>query len=189
MDHPTITISKLDAARRQLQTAIALWADDGDPISIHTLACAAYEIIHIVSKRRNPQRRKLIFDSNAVTDEERSSFLRSLALCKNFFKHADKDPDDTIRFRSDLNEVFILFSIFGIWACGEKPDDQELSFVAWIQLHRFYSFSEDARKLMNDSFSIEAIEVFRSLGKKEFAKVAQAAIHLHALKERGQPGL
>jgi len=49
-----IMISKLDAARRQLATAITLWFEDRDPVSIHTLVFAAYEIIHAVSKQRNP---------------------------------------------------------------------------------------------------------------------------------------
>ena len=46
----SIVIAKLDAAKRQLQTAIALFFDDGDPISIHTLACAAYDVIDDVKE-------------------------------------------------------------------------------------------------------------------------------------------
>jgi hypothetical protein len=53
----TLTIGKLDAARRQLSTAITLWFGSDDPVSIHTLAHAAYEIIHTVSRKRNPDRR------------------------------------------------------------------------------------------------------------------------------------
>ena len=32
-----IRIGKLDAARRQLQAAITLWFNDGDPVAIHYL--------------------------------------------------------------------------------------------------------------------------------------------------------
>jgi hypothetical protein len=39
-----IVVTKLDAARRQLRTAIHLWFNDGDPVSIHALAFAAYEL-------------------------------------------------------------------------------------------------------------------------------------------------
>ena len=52
-DRTKITVTKLDAARRQLRTAIRLWFNDGDLVAIHTLAFAAYEIIHVVSKKRN----------------------------------------------------------------------------------------------------------------------------------------
>ena len=39
-DLQKLHVTKLDAARRQLETAITLWFHDGDPVSIHTLAAA-----------------------------------------------------------------------------------------------------------------------------------------------------
>jgi hypothetical protein len=45
MDSRKIKISKLDAARRQLDTAIRLYFMEGDPVSVHTLAAAAFEIL------------------------------------------------------------------------------------------------------------------------------------------------
>jgi len=38
-----IKVSKLDAARRQLETAIRLYFSEADPISIHALMSAAYQ--------------------------------------------------------------------------------------------------------------------------------------------------
>jgi hypothetical protein len=64
-----ITVSKLDAAHRQLRTAIRLWFMDGDPIAIHTLACAAHDIIHTLFKRKGLK--GLIFDSEIIKEEER----------------------------------------------------------------------------------------------------------------------
>src|SRR5438552_18089527 len=37
-------LTKVGVAQSQLKTAIRLWFNDGDAVSIHTLACAAYEI-------------------------------------------------------------------------------------------------------------------------------------------------
>ena len=48
----TIIVAKLDAAKRQLETAIRLYFSNGDPISIHTLAGAAYNIVWDVNKKR-----------------------------------------------------------------------------------------------------------------------------------------
>ena len=61
--YETIRISKLEAARRQLRTAITLWFTGGDPVAIHSLAFAAYEILHAISEKRDPNRIDLIFDS------------------------------------------------------------------------------------------------------------------------------
>ena len=85
-DDAEITLTKLDAAKRQLRTAIRLWFEDGDPVSVHALAYAAYEIAHVVSKKRNHTRRDLIYDSLAVKDEYRAEFNISIKKHANFFK-------------------------------------------------------------------------------------------------------
>jgi hypothetical protein len=43
---PIIHISKFDAAKRQLETAIRLWFHSGDPVSVHTLAAASHQLLH-----------------------------------------------------------------------------------------------------------------------------------------------
>jgi hypothetical protein len=47
-----LSITKLDAARRQLETAITLWFHDADPVSVHTLAMAAHGILRALNKKR-----------------------------------------------------------------------------------------------------------------------------------------
>jgi argininosuccinate synthase len=47
----SIIVTKIEAARRQLNTAIELWFNDGDPVSIHTLASSAHQIIHDLNRR------------------------------------------------------------------------------------------------------------------------------------------
>jgi hypothetical protein len=63
---------KVDAAKCQLQKEITLWFKDEDPVSIHTLVFAAYEVSHSVSKKRDPNRRDLLFDTLWIKDECRS---------------------------------------------------------------------------------------------------------------------
>ena len=41
-----VTLSKLDVARRQLETAIRLYFYDGDFVSTHTLAAAACKVLN-----------------------------------------------------------------------------------------------------------------------------------------------
>src|SRR6266540_690470 len=109
-DDRKITIAKLDAARRQLETAITLWFNDGDPVSIHTLACAAYEIIHVVSKTKN-RWQDLLFDSLVIKDEYRNEWTKRLKEPANFFKHARNDPDGSLDFDPAVSEGFILFAL------------------------------------------------------------------------------
>ena len=45
-------VSKLDAAKWQLETAIRLYFSDSDPVSIHTVTAAAYNILRDVTKQK-----------------------------------------------------------------------------------------------------------------------------------------
>ena len=65
-------VTKIDAARRQLATAIDLWFNDKDAVSIHTLAYAAYDVIHGLSKRRG-RKQSLIMDYEGKTNISRCS--------------------------------------------------------------------------------------------------------------------
>jgi hypothetical protein len=40
-----IWVGKLEAARRQIETAIWLRFNGGDPVSVHTLCCAGYGLV------------------------------------------------------------------------------------------------------------------------------------------------
>src|ERR1700730_9274983 len=108
-ERPTMIVTKLGAARQHLATAIRLWFQNGDAVSIHTLAFAAYEVIHFISINRDKYRRDLPFDSDLIKDEHRAEFNKIIRSQANFFKHADRDPDGSIEFDRYVSEVFLLF--------------------------------------------------------------------------------
>jgi len=89
-----ITVTKIDAARRQLRAAIILWFDEGDPVATHTILAAAHEILHRIYRNRGFS--DLIFDSLIVKDEYRSEWNKLLKSHANFFKHSAHDMDGTI---------------------------------------------------------------------------------------------
>jgi hypothetical protein len=70
------TIDKLDAACRQLNTAISLWFNNGDAVSIPTLTCSAYQIVHDVNRRSSET--ELLYDSIIVKDEYRREWVNNL---------------------------------------------------------------------------------------------------------------
>ena len=45
-----IRLSKMDAAESQRATAIRLHAEKADPVSVHTLPWAAYDILHDIGR-------------------------------------------------------------------------------------------------------------------------------------------
>lgn len=134
--NPKIKVSKLDAAKRQLETAIRLYFNDADPVSIHTLAGAAHNILNDLNKKYggNP----MIISDFLIKDEFKKKIKQQINKAKNHFKHADKDPDTTIDFAPKVNEFFLFdacekymeltsenvpyFIIFRGWFAYKYPD-------------------------------------------------------------------
>jgi hypothetical protein len=168
MSEPTIRLDKLDAARRQLRTAITLWFNDGDPVAIHTLAFAAYEIIHVISKRRNPHRRDLLFDTLVIKDEYRRVWIDQIKRDANFFKHADRDPDLVIEFQPYLSQLFILCAILGRELCGQPPSDEESAFMWWFQIHNPQALTDNGKEFIANTLPVENLLGIGRLGKRQF---------------------
>lgn len=175
-----MTIGKLDAARRQLQTAITLWFNDGDPVSVHTLAFAAYEIIHSVSLKRNPNRPDLLFDSDWIKPEHQKEANDLLRKPANFFKHADRDGDSVISFHPKQSEAFFLFSIRGIYLCGERSNTEEDAWMMWLQIQKPHLLTDIGRERLEKSIPIDSLVTARSMSKKEFFAAYRDAVHVLA---------
>ena len=170
-----IRISKLDAARRQLKTAITLWFTEGDPVAVHALAFAAYEIYHYVSKDRDPYRRDLLLDTDYIKDEFRKDWCSVIKKNVNFFKHADRDPNDITELDPGMNEWFVLYAILGRQLCGESQTQEESDFMWWFHLHRSKYLTDTGRDFITDHLPVNVIEISRKLSKREFYELRHQA--------------
>jgi hypothetical protein len=159
-------ISKLEAATRQLDTAISLWFSGGDIISIHTLACSAYQIIHDINRKKGY--RDLLYDSVVVKDEYRREMINLLKGDYNFFKHAEKDPDQLIEFDGSKTETFILFSLFGLEMLGVKHNDIRGAFIIWYAINNPDSLTEKGTKKYINNIPAETIAQIRRVSRNEF---------------------
>jgi hypothetical protein len=111
----SLVITKLDAAKRQLETVIRLYFHDEDPVSIYTLVCAAYNIVRDVNKKLGgpPMLIKDDLIEVYVKTEFQQQMRRKLNEPENFFKHADRDHAETIEFNPDASEFMILDAVRG----------------------------------------------------------------------------
>ena len=161
-----IRIGKLEAARRR--TAIRLWFAEDDLISAHTLAFAAYEVLHYLSQKRDPYRRDLLFDTDWVKDEYRKNWLQLVKKEANFFKHADRDGDSVIEFDPRITEYFILFAMAARESCGEAISEEELVFNWWARIHRVELLSDKGLKLLEKQLPINDLNHIKAAPKREF---------------------
>jgi hypothetical protein len=166
-----ITVTKLDAGRRQLETAITLWFNGDDPVSIHTLACAAYEIIHVVSQAKNRWRHDLLFDTLTIKDEYRGEWNKRIKQPANFFKHARNDPDGSLDFDPAISEAFIMFSLAGLRDLVQQLSRTEAVYIWWLHFHRPDLLTEEGREKFSKMFTAQQIADARSLSKPLFFEV------------------
>jgi hypothetical protein len=132
-------ISKLDAARQQLETAINLYFCEGDVVSIHTLTAAALNVVRDITKRSEPDMRTMRDTMVSCLRPEKRKFVAyKIREPENFFKHADRDPDTFLTFNSGLSEFDMydciatyqkltvefnpLFEVFKQWHELQHPD-------------------------------------------------------------------
>ena len=169
MDDRKLNVSKLDAARRQLDCAIELWFLNKDDVCIHTLTAAAYQIIHDINQKKGGVR-DLLYDSAVIKDEYRSMWIATIKRPVNFFKHADNDSEDIIEFRPFSSLLFMLFSLLGLGAIGEQTNDVEDALTTWIALNEPNLVRENYRKLLAKSISVNALTHLRTISKGEFLK-------------------
>ena len=146
-DLQKLHVTKLDAVRRQLETAIILWFHDGDPVSIHTLAAAAYQIVYDLNAHRGGP--PMMRNSDRIRPERLAEAKRILSQYENFFKHADRDPKETVFFPPQITQCFILdaldkyaemaherrplFDVFTFWLASTQPQLFKADFAAKLR--------------------------------------------------------
>lgn len=157
-----IIVAKLEAGKRQLRTAIRLWFDDEDPVSIHTLVSAAYEIIHSLARRRGAA--DLLFDSYLVKDEYRKYWVNSVKRAAIFFKHADRDPEGILEFFPLSNEIFFMFSCSALSKMGDILGKEEMAILYHLMFSRPDYLREEARQ----KIAPKAFEDFSRISKRDF---------------------
>jgi hypothetical protein len=132
MDTRKIKISKLDAARRQLDTAIRLYFMGRDPVSIHTLAAAAFEILKDLDE--HGPKNGTFHDRIPVNvkPEYQKSVLDLFRKPQNFFKHADLDPEEILEFSLAAPEYFLASACELYRALSAEESAEMLTYGIWF---------------------------------------------------------
>lgn len=152
---PDVQSTKLDAARRQLETAISMLFSGGDAISTHTLAFAAFGILKDVAAHRGANS-VLAAAAALAAAGKKGEFWKGFNRAGNFFKHADRDPDAVlVGMPEEENEALISIALaiydglgcikstelqaFSLWwSCinFQGVDDVEEPFMSWLSANQ-----------------------------------------------------
>lgn len=167
VDATKIKVSKIEAAKRQLDIAVELWFYDRDPVSVHTLARASYEIIHDINAKKGGGR-DLLYDSLLIKDEYRKAYADAIKAPGNFFKHADRDAEAIVEFPIEGSLLFFVFAILGLQNLGERRSARAEVFLNWTEIHRPEWLLPEFRERLAKALSVEGIQKLRAIPKHEY---------------------
>jgi hypothetical protein len=142
---PTIQISKIDAAKRQLETTIDLYFHSGDPVSIHTLAAASYDVLHGLCKAKDIK--SFVKNIDMIREEKRKDYLDMMNEPQNFFKHANHDQNKLYEFRTATTDFFIWDACQMYQKITEETVKPFYIFVLWFYVQNPDVFNEGPAKI------------------------------------------
>lgn len=155
-EQPLETISKLDAARRQLRTSIRLFFADEEAISVHTIVAAAHGIlrdlrgeysIKIAEGVEMHGKGSFIKDNPLVRPEKKAMLDRAINKAQNFFKHADKDPSGELHFHAGLTEMLLFDACMMYQSIAGRHLREGSLFMMWYMVKYPEMFLDGASKM------------------------------------------
>jgi len=160
-----LRVNKIDAARRQIDCAIRLLFSNEDPVAIHTLAFAAFQIVHDVSAKKNTGKTREALRAIMRPGKEKDVW-KALKDPANFFKHADRDAERILeRFPEEVNEVILACACSYYHDLGYSLSDEMHALQQWLMLSRPEGIPADLP--YGAIYSEEVIMAFREMNRAE----------------------
>lgn len=129
-----IVTTKLDVARRQLETAIYFFFLDEDPVSMHTLTAASNEVLQGLAKHYYG---KSVADEwlEVIKPDKVNEVRRMVKSPQNYFKHADSDPEGNFRFYYKATSMLIFQAIETYSKLAKTLPPIMMVFRVWFYLN------------------------------------------------------
>jgi hypothetical protein len=172
----TLKISKTDAAKRQLETAVRLWFFSGDPVSIHTLTAAAHQVLHDIGKKRGAP--TLLRDLPGVRPENLRHLRTLVSRYENFFKHADQDSGAVLDFNPEATEIYMLDAVLAYESLTQEVVPVLSTFKAWVFINQPYLMNEPDRKKLIERVNKTGIDITQVPKAEFFIQYLQALMKL-----------
>jgi hypothetical protein len=164
------SITKIEAARRQLETAISLYFDNGDSLAIHSLAYASFKVLLDICPS---------FDRPDVAQEINQTIAslgwKNFNATPNFLKHADRDPLETL----DRHTIDNVEPTIGFACCIYRRLEGRLTgpmfrFHLWMQNLYSDEFQVPPNSdPMDDALERQATEQIKNLPLEERQRIGK----------------
>ena len=169
----SITITKIEGARRQIEAAVSLWFKEGDPVVIHTLIAAGHHVCHDIAKATG-QSSPILFNNSMFPGIEWAEHKKITLELENFLKHAERDSGSKITFHPRRTDFYILDAILLYSMIGGPRNALFEAFGARFTI-AYLSELEDAVKLIGEI----VISKYKELPRADFLAHYLRACYAH----------
>jgi hypothetical protein len=180
---PKMKVTKVEAARRQLDAAIRMLFANEDPLAIHTLCMAAFRILRdLAAKRPGHNLHEAI--QRRIRPGMEKEFWKAVWRAANFLKHADRDADEVLEFDERVNDGIMALASPYFQFLGNQPTPEMRILEWWVcALHPSYvgdNIPSDLKPLLEEL----RIKIAGKPRQEQLA-FAQDLLHLHISELRG----
>jgi len=128
-----IRVSKIEAAKRQIELSIRLLFRNEDPIGILTLAAAGFRILRDLGGKADSQTHHHL--KKIIKPGMEGKLWKAFNRPASFLKHAEEAHDGILEnIQEEANDVLILFACFYYKNLGHQWTPQMEAFITWYML-------------------------------------------------------
>lgn len=147
-----IPITKLDAAKREIETAILLWFRYADDVAIHILTSAAHRILHDLLVHAGTS--STFFDNKYLPKGAEKETKRILRKYETFFKHAKDDPNDTLDYNPVCTQYYLYDAVESYLKLRRGETDLMTAYRLHYQL-AFPAYFQESMPILKKRFPVE----------------------------------
>ena len=139
---PRRSITKLQAAERQIRTACDLYFLHGELLSVMTLAGAAEEICGNLLRRQRKQNILGIMHAEAIArgiDLTAEALYTRASKLRNALKHATAPSEDRFTFDDEAAVLMLVRAVINYQLCGCTLPQEAERFIVWVKQHGLLS--------------------------------------------------
>ena len=128
------TVTRLDAARRQLDQAISLFCSEGDAVSIHSLTLNAFEIVSVLARTNGKTDWLELVRQDAAEVHglsTKQAFFEVFNRARNFFKHSGRDASAALEFSDTDNDAALTLAVLQYIQVAPMSSKM-LGFLIWF---------------------------------------------------------
>lgn len=160
-----IRICKLSAAKRQMVTAIKLYFNNEDCVSIHALASASLDILDDLNRNRNYKSVIDVIEELTISPKGILAFRKRRNAIRNFLKHADRDPNGFVEYNINVTDMMLWEAQYKYRELTQERDIYLDIYLAWF-VQNNQEFFNIPPELKN--FTVENQKKYGKADRKRF---------------------